>query len=90
MLQRPSCALTPAQAGNRGLAWVAGAFLICPGHLPLTLTLATTALAGTTAGLLLRAHLLVAGTIITLVWLAATGYAILLIRRSVASRPGRT
>ena len=81
MLNRQSCALTPAQAGKRGLAWVAGAFLICPCHLPLTLTLATTALAGTTAGILLRAHPVAAGTIITLAWLAATWHGIRLMRR---------
>ena len=81
MLKRHSCALTPAQAANRGVAWVAGAFLICPCHLPLTLTVATTVLTGTTAGILLRAHLFAAGTIITLVWLAATWHGIQLMRR---------
>lgn len=81
MLNRRSCALTPAQAANRGVAWVAGAFLICPCHLPLTLTVATTVLTGTTAGLLLRAHWLAAGIIITLAWLAATWHGIQLMRR---------
>lgn len=73
--------LTPKGAENRGLAWVAVAFLICPCHLPLTMTLAATVLAGTTAGVLLRSHSLVAGTMITLVWLAATSHGIRLIRR---------
>ncbi|HET9387245.1 MAG TPA: mercury resistance protein [Gemmatimonadales bacterium] len=81
MLNRNSCALTPAQANLRGVAWVAGAFLICPCHLPLTLALATTALAGTTAGLVLGAHWLAAGVFITLAWLAATWHGIRLVRR---------
>lgn len=68
-----ACAtLTPEQVDNRGLAWVIGAFLICPCHLPLTLGLATTLLAGTAAGVLLRAHLLAAGILITTAWVAGT------------------
>jgi len=64
--------LTPKQAENSGLAWVIGAFLICPCHLPLTLGLAATLLSGTAAAALLHDHPYVAGTIISLVWLAAT------------------
>jgi hypothetical protein len=64
--------LTPEQAENRGLAWVIGAFLICPCHLPLTLGLATTLLAGTAAGVLLRTHLLAAGILVTTAWVAGT------------------
>ena len=81
MLKKDSCALTPAQAENRGWAWVIGAFLICPCHLPLTMALATTVLAGTAAGVLLRAHPFVAGTVITLAWLSATFHGIRLMRR---------
>jgi prepilin-type processing-associated H-X9-DG protein len=47
---------------------VVGAFLICPCHLPLTIAFATTVLAGTTAGVLLRAHPLAAGVVITAAW----------------------
>jgi hypothetical protein len=68
------CPVTPSpqQANNRGLAWVFGTFLICPCHLPLTIALASTVLAGTTAGVLLRAHPLAAGTVITAAWVAGT------------------
>jgi hypothetical protein len=59
---------------------VAGAFLICPCHLPLTLGLAATVLAGTAAGSLLLGHLWIAGTAITLVWLAATWHGMRLLR----------
>ncbi|PYR26619.1 MAG: hypothetical protein DMF98_08435 [Acidobacteria bacterium] len=51
--------MTPEQAENRGMAWVMGAFLICPCHLPLTLGLAATLLSGTAAG-------------VTAIWLAGT------------------
>jgi hypothetical protein len=64
--------LTPEQAENRGLAWMIGAFLLCPCHLPLTLMLATALLAGTTAGVLLRAHPFAAGILTTAVWVAGT------------------
>jgi hypothetical protein len=59
---------TPEHTENRGLAWVAGAFLICPCHLPLTMALAATVLAGTTAGMMFRAHPLAAGVLITAAW----------------------
>ena len=64
--------LTPEQMENRGFVWMVGAFLFCPCHLPLTLGLATTLLAGTAAGVLLRAHLLAAGILITAAWVAGT------------------
>ena len=81
MLKRASCSLSPKHTQGRGAAWVAGAFVICPCHLPITMMLAATVLAGTTAGVLLRAHVFVAGTIITLVWLAATWHGFRLMRR---------
>ena len=58
-----------------------GAFVICPCHLPLTLALAATLLAGTAAGAAIGGHPFVAGTIITLVWLAATWHGIRLLGR---------
>jgi hypothetical protein len=72
--RRAGCpvALTPGQAESRGLAWVLGAFVICPCHLPLTLGLAAAVLSGTAAGALLSGHLYIAGTVISLLWLAAT------------------
>lgn len=57
---------------NRGLAWIAGAFLICPCHLPLTLAVAAGALSGTAAGIALRAHPYLAGVVISVAWAAAT------------------
>lgn len=57
---------------NRGLAWIAGAFLICPCHLPLTLGVAAALLSGTAAGVALHAHPYIAGAIISTVWAAGT------------------
>ncbi len=57
---------------NTGLAWVAGAFLFCPCHLPITLAVAAGVLSGTAAGVALRAHPIIAGAIITAVWAAGT------------------
>src|SRR6478735_3513435 len=57
---------------RRGLAWVIGAFVICPCHLPLTLGLAATLLSGTAAGALITGHPYIAGTAITAAWVAAT------------------
>jgi MerE protein len=64
--------MTPEQADKRGLAWVLGAFVICPCHLPLTLWAAGALLSGTAAGALLHEHLHTAGTFVTVVWAAAT------------------
>ena len=72
---------TQKQSESRGLAWVIGAFVICPCHLPITLALAATLLAGTAAGATLRTHPFVAGTVITLVWLAATWHGFRLLRK---------
>jgi MerE protein len=66
------CAITPQQAEKRGMAWVIGAFLICPCHLPLTVAALATLLAGTAAGPVLQEHPYVAGSAVTAVWLAAT------------------
>jgi MerE protein len=61
-----------AHAERRGLAWVIGAFVICPCHLPLTLGLAATLLSGTAVGALIRGHPYIAGAAITAAWVAAT------------------
>ena len=53
-----------------------GAFLICPCHLPLTLGLAATALAGTAIGALVSGHPYVVGVVISSAWLAATWHGI--------------
>jgi hypothetical protein len=88
MLNRDSCALPSSYAGSKGAAWLIGAFLICPCHLPLTMAFASMVLAGTAAGVLLRAHPLVAGTLITLVWLAASWHGIRLMGRPSRGRLG--
>jgi len=64
--------MTPAQAENRGLAWVLGAFVICPCHLPLTLWAIAALLSGTAAGALFHAHVYAAAAVISGAWLAAT------------------
>lgn len=56
----------------KGLLWLAGGFLFCPCHLPLTLWLISALLAGTAAGALLRDHVVAAGLVISAIWLAAT------------------
>jgi hypothetical protein len=72
--RRAACPATPTpeQVGRRGVAWVVGAFLLCPCHLPLTLGLAAALLSGTAAGALLRGHPYLAGIVISATWLAAT------------------
>ena len=66
--------ITPEQAESKGMLWVAGAFRICRCHLPLALGIFTTVFGGTFLGALLHAHSLVAGAVVTVAWLAATGY----------------
>ncbi|MFF4550565.1 hypothetical protein [Streptomyces sp. NPDC001435] len=66
---------------RRGLATVIGAFAICPCHLPLTLALLGAALGGTAAGVFLREHVWLAGSVITLVWVALTWRGLWLVRK---------
>jgi len=61
---------------------VIGAFVICPCHLPLTLSLAAALLGGTAAGAALRGHAFVVGAIITLAWVAATWRGVRLLRQA--------
>ncbi len=86
--RRAACDVTrpPGPAETRGLVWVVGAFLICPCHLPLTLGLAATLLAGTAAGARLGEHPFIAGTVLTAAWGAATWHGLRLLRRSEAGQ----
>jgi hypothetical protein len=81
-------AVTAEQVEKRGVLWIMGAFLICPCHLPLTLWLAATLLGGTALGAALWGHRVIAGAVITLVWLAATwrGFHLLRSARAYAAR----
>jgi mercuric ion transport protein len=64
----------------RGLLWIAGGFLFCPCHLPLTIAVSGAVLGGTAAGAALREHPLAAGGLITVVWLLATWRGLRLLR----------
>jgi hypothetical protein len=74
----------PSARGQRGLAWVIGAFAICPCHLPVTLAVLATLFGGTAAGAALRAHPIAAGAIITSVWAIATWHGFRLMGKPVA------
>lgn len=67
---------------NRGLLWMVGAFVFCPCHLPLTLSVLALLLGGTAAGALLRAHPYIAAAIVTLLWAAGTWRGLLMVRRA--------
>jgi len=54
------------------MAWVIGAFVFCPCHLPITLTVAAALLAGTAAGVAVRSHPVIAGALISAAWAAGT------------------
>jgi mercuric ion transport protein len=83
----------PRQLENRGVMWMAGAFVLCPCHLPITLSVLALMLGGTAAGALLSAHPYAAATIVTLLWAAGTWRGFALVRRakaiSSAARPVR-
>ena len=70
---------------RRGRWWVFGSFILCPCHLPLTLAIASTVLAGTSLGAVIRDNSWAAGAIVTAVWLLGTGYGFRLLRRSQQS-----
>lgn len=55
--------------------------MVCPCHLPLTLAALAAVLGGTAAGAVLHAHIVVAGVLISSVWLAGTARGVWLLRR---------
>lgn len=67
---------------RRGRSWLLWSFLLCPCHLPWTLAILTTVLASTSAGVVLRDHMWVAGSLVTAAWVLGTGYGFRLIRRA--------
>lgn len=79
---RAACTLTPEQADRRGVAWVVGAFVFCPCHLPVTLWVVAALLSGTAAGALVLGHPYVSGVILAIVWLAGTLHGFNLMRRA--------
>ena len=72
---------------RRGMAWVAGSFLLCPCHLPITLSPLGALLGGTAAGVALREHPVAAGLAIAVVWAAGTWRGLVLLRRADPRRP---
>lgn len=67
---------------RRGRAVLLWSFLLCPCHLPLTLGVVGALLTGTSAGVVLREHRWIAGTILTAAWLVGTLFGFRLLRRA--------
>ncbi len=82
MKNRPVCSLSPEQADRRGVLWIAGAFVLCPCHLPITLWVIGAVLSGTALGALVTGHVFIAGIVSSGVWLAATLHGFNLMRRA--------
>jgi hypothetical protein len=57
---------------RRGAAWVIASFALCPCHLPLTLAFGAAVFSGTAVGTWWTGHPYIAGTIVTLLWIAGT------------------
>jgi hypothetical protein len=73
---------TARRLENRGVAWMIGAFVFCPCHLPITLSALALLLGGTAAGALLRAHPYIAGVLVTSLWAAGTWRGVRLVKRA--------
>ncbi len=71
---RPSPTRNENKTQRHGIAWVLGSFLFCPCHLPLTLGLLAAIFGGTALGAVVVHYSLLAGVIITLIWVAGTWY----------------
>jgi len=71
---------TAGRLENRGMLWVMGAFVFCPCHLPITLSVLALLLGGTAVGVALAAHPFIAGAIVTLLWVAGTWRGLALMR----------
>jgi len=74
--EEPSNTLARSQnkAQRHGIAWVMGSFLFCPCHLPLTLGLLAAIFGGTALGAFVVHYSLLAGGVITLLWVTGTWY----------------
>lgn len=78
---RPTFAdATAGRLEKRGMMWVMGAFVFCPCHLPITLSVLALVFGGTAAGVALRAHPFIAGVIVTTLWVAGTWRGFALVR----------
>ena len=64
------------------MLWMVGAFVFCPCHLPITMSVLALMLGGTAAGALLSAHPYLAGAAVTLLWVAGTWRGFVLVRRA--------
>lgn len=86
--QPSSAKATAGRLEKRGMAWVIGAFVFCPCHLPITLSVLALLLGGTAAGVALRPHPYLAGAVVTTLWIAGTwrGFALVRRARSYAER----
>lgn len=73
---------TAIQLERRGRWWLVWSFLLCPCHLPLSLAVLATLLAGTSFGVVLRDHPWLAAGVISTVWAVGTGYGLVLVRRA--------
>ena len=70
----------PARLEKRGMVWMVGAFVFCPCHLPITLSVLALMLGGTALGALLIAHPYIAGAVTTALWGAGTWRGFRLVR----------
>ena len=70
----------PRQIENRGMVWMIGAFVFCPCHLPITLTVLGLMLGGTAAGAFVGTHPYLAGSATTALWAAGTWRGFMLVR----------
>jgi mercuric ion transport protein len=69
-----------AHLENRGMAWMIGAFVFCPCHLPITLGVLALLLGGTAAGAFVTTHPYIAGSVTTILWAAGTWRGFSLVR----------
>jgi hypothetical protein len=72
----------PASVERRGRRWLALSFLFCPCHLPVSLALLATLIGGTAIGSVLADNVLLAGAIITSVWLYGTARGLRYVRKA--------
>src|SRR5262245_16855154 len=79
----PQCSYDAAAARRlekRGIAWIAGAFLICPCHLPLSLWLIGVLVSGTAIAPFVLGHSVLVVSSILVAWLGVTTYGVHLLR----------
>lgn len=83
--QDRACELPQTRAADgelRGRMWLIGSFLLCPCHLPVTLSVLSVIAGGTALGVVVRDHSWLVATVVSSAWLMGTARGLWLVHQA--------